>query len=150
MFGTRWVETTDAMMGGRSTARLEVVEGGAAGTARALRITGEIASGSPFAWAGALFFPASPPMTPADLSAAEGLAFHARGDGGTYRVFLFTRRGGQVPASASFTAGPEWQEHTFPWSAFGGADGSDVTAIAIVGGPAPGRFELLVDQVELR
>src|SRR5690606_31131470 len=33
VFGTRCVETTDALMGGKSTARLEVVEGGAAGTA---------------------------------------------------------------------------------------------------------------------
>jgi len=150
VFGTRWVETTDAMMGGKSAARLEVVEGGADGTARALRITGEIAPGLPYAWAGAMFFPASPPMTPADLSAAKGLAFRARGDGKTYRVLVFTRRGGQVPASASFTAGPEWQEHAFPWSTFGGTDGSDVMGVAIVGGPAPGGFELFVDQVELR
>jgi imidazolonepropionase-like amidohydrolase len=150
VFGTRWVETTDAMMGGGSTARLEVVEGGAAGTARALRITGEIAPGLPYAWAGAMFFPASPPMTPADLSAAKGLVFRARGDGGTYRVLVFTRRGGQVPAFATFTAGPEWQEHSFPWSTFGGTDGSDVMGIAIVGGPNPGRFELFVDEVELR
>ena len=150
VFGTRWVETTDGMMGGKSTARLEVVEGGAAGTARALRITGEIAPGPPYAWAGAMFFPASPPMTPADLSAANGLVFLARGDGGTYRVLVFTRRGGQLPAAASFTAGPAWQEHTFPWSTFGGTDGSDVMGIAIVGGPAPGRFELFVDQVEMR
>ena len=55
-----------------------------------------------------------------------------------------------MPASASFPAGPEWQAHAFPWSAFGGTDGSDVMGIAIVGGPIPGGFELFVDEVEMR
>ncbi len=48
------------------------------------------------------------------------------------------------------TAGPECQEHAFPWPMFGRTDGSDVMGVAIVGGPTPGRFELFVDQVEMR
>ncbi|HEX7048762.1 MAG TPA: CIA30 family protein [Longimicrobiales bacterium] len=147
--GRGWVETTDALMGGRSTAVLDVVAGGAAGTSHALRITGEIAAGLPFAWGGAMFVPGERPMAPVDLSAVRGLRFHARGDGGRYRVLLFTRKGGQAPAVRSFTADSTWREYAFAWSDFNGSDGSDVMAIAIVGGPTPGPYTLWIDQVTL-
>jgi hypothetical protein len=101
-------------------------------------------------WAGAILFPAAPPMTPADLSAASGVRFHARGDGATYRVLLFTEGTGPVPLAREFVAGAEWQQHVFEWREFGDLDGSDVTAIAIVaGGGAPGAFALVVDEIEL-
>src|SRR5690606_16898404 len=52
--GAGWGTTNDGMMGGKSTAQQEVVEGGAAGTSHSLRVHGEIASGLPFAWAGTM------------------------------------------------------------------------------------------------
>jgi imidazolonepropionase-like amidohydrolase len=148
-FGTSWVQTTDAMMGGKSTASMRVIAGGAAGTSHALEVSGEIEASLPFAWGGAMFFPGTPPMTPTNLSASKGIRFHARGDGKTYRVLLFWRGGGQAPSTRTFTAGPEWQELSFPWSDFRGSDGSDVMGIAIVGGPAAGPYRLLIDQVRL-
>ena len=39
-FGTEWIATSDAMAGGRSTGTVEVVAGGAEGSARPLRIAG--------------------------------------------------------------------------------------------------------------
>ncbi|MFN2565433.1 MAG: CIA30 family protein, partial [Gemmatimonadaceae bacterium] len=146
-FGAGWVQTTDAMMGGRSTAELKVVPGGAAGTPHALELTGEIQGSGPFAWGGAMFFPGPQPMAAANLSASKGIRFQARGDGKTYRVMLFTRATGPAPVIRSFTAGPEWEEFSFAWSDFRGSDGSAVTGIAIVGGPAAGPYRLLIDQV---
>jgi hypothetical protein len=43
----------------------------------------------------------------------------------------------------------EWKEHVFPFQSFG-IDGKDVMLIVITAGPAPGTFELLVDDVRLR
>ncbi len=149
-FGAGWVATTDAMMGGKSTTAMTVAEGGAGGSSHALRLTGEIAPGLPYAWGGATVFPGPQPMAPTNLSAAGGIAFHARGDGRTYRVLVFHRKGGQIPAQQTFVATAEWQEFRFPWSAFGGSDGSDVMAIAFVAGAPPGAYELWVDAVVLR
>lgn len=147
--GAGWGTTNDGMMGGKSTAQQEVVEGGAAGTAHSLRVHGEIASGLPFAWAGTMVFPGAQPMAPVDLSGASGFAFHARGGPGEWRVMLFTRSGGQIPATVAFTPGDAWAEYTFAWSDFNGANGADVMGIAITAGPAPGPYEIRIDELRL-
>jgi imidazolonepropionase-like amidohydrolase len=147
-FGAGWLVTTDAMRGGTSTGTLEVADGGAEGTARALRVRGTVGpDANP--WSGAMLFPGAQPMQPADLSSTAGLRFRAKGDGRTYTVLVFTRRGGMTPAFRSFTAGPEWQTHTFAWSDFGGSTGADVTGIAWTAGAPAGAYELWLDQVEL-
>jgi hypothetical protein len=79
-FGLGWSPSTDSIMGGRSTAKLAVVDG-------ALAITGTVEQGgSAIAWAGAMFYPGRAPMAPVDLSAHHAIAFAARGDAGTYEV----------------------------------------------------------------
>ncbi|MCA9710573.1 MAG: amidohydrolase family protein, partial [Myxococcales bacterium] len=61
-FGAGWLVSTDAMIGGASTAELRVVDG-------VLQIEGTIDEASlPRAWAGAMFFPGERPMGPANLS----------------------------------------------------------------------------------
>ncbi|HEU4562009.1 MAG TPA: CIA30 family protein [Longimicrobium sp.] len=149
-FGAGWMVTDDARAGGRSTGDMKVVDGGAAGTAKSLAITGTINDALPYAWAGAMFSPGMQPMTPADLSAARGIHFWARGDGGTYRVMIFSQAKGFMPLQETFTAGPEWAEHTIPFSAFDGIDGRDVMAVIFAGGPRPGAFAFQVDQVGFR
>lgn len=148
--GSGWNETTDAMIGGASTVDLAVVEGGADGSAHALRITGDVAPGAPVSWAGAILFPGARPMEPVDLSATRGLGFHARGAGAAFQVFVFTRGGGQAPAARPFAVREVWDEVFLPWEAFPGVDPAEITAIVIAAGPAPGPFELLVDGVMLR
>jgi imidazolonepropionase-like amidohydrolase len=147
-FGAGWLVTTDAMRGGTSTGTLEVADGGAEGTRKALRVRGTVGpDANP--WSGAMLFPGAQPMQPADLSSTAGLRFRAKGDGRTYTVLVFTRRGGMMPAFRSFTAGPEWQTHTFAWSDFGGSTGADVTGIAWTANAPQGAYELWLDQVEL-
>lgn len=53
-----------------------------------------------------------------------------------------------MPASKAFTAGPEWQRVTVPFSDLG-LDGSDITGIFVGGGPALGTFRFQIDGVRL-
>ena len=142
-FGMGWQVSTDSMMGGASEAKLAVVDG-------ALEVTGAIKAGAPFPWAGAMFFPASPPMTPVDLSKFKELIFRAKGDGREYVVMMFATRFGNIPMSQPFTAGPEWAEHAIPLKAFSNMDGSDVRGILFSANATPGAFRLAIDDVRLR
>jgi hypothetical protein len=89
-------------------------------------------------------------FAPADLSSNKELVFWAKGDAKTYRIMVFTQSGGRVPAVQTFTSTKTWKQHAIPLSSFNGTDGHDVTAILFVGGPAPGTFEFLIDQITLR
>jgi hypothetical protein len=146
--GAGWQSTTDEMMGGASTVEMAVAEGGAEGSVKALEIAGEIRSGFQFPWAGAMYFPGAIPFGPADLSAISGVAFQARGDGGTYRLLVFAEARGQIPAPATFVAGPDWQRHEVTWDALG-LDGKGVMGLVWTGGPETGAFTFRIDGVEL-
>ena len=148
-FGTRWQPTADDIAGGKSTGAIEIADGGAAETAKSLRIRGTIDAAIPYAWYGAMWSPSATPMQPANLSAKKELRFLAKGDGKTYRVMIFAASKGMMPMVATFVAGPEWREVVMPWSAFG-IDGRDVMAIIFAGGPEPGSFAFQVDEIALR
>jgi hypothetical protein len=148
-FGMGWAVSTDQMAGGKSSGEITVVDGGANGTPKALRISGTIDGALPYAWAGAMFTPATVPMQPVNLSSRKEVSFWARGDGQTYRVMLFAQSKGMMPLTKSFASSAEWKQYTFPLESFG-TDGKDLLMLIISGGPAPGRFELLVDDVRFR
>jgi len=148
-FGTSWMPTADNIAGGKSTGTVSVADGGAAGTAKALSIAGTIDPAIPYAWYGAMWSPTDVPMQAANLSSKKELRLHAKGDGKTYRVMIFSESKGMMPLQKTFTAGPEWSEVTMPWTAFG-IDGSDVMAIIFAGGPQPGPFALQIDEVALK
>lgn len=142
-FGMEWQVSTDSMMGGKSEAKMTV-------TAGALEVTGAINTGAPFPWAGAMFFPANPPMTPANLSTFKELVFRAKGDGREYVVMIFATRFGNIPQMQAFTPGPEWQEHVIPFKAFSNMDGDDVRGILFSASAMPGSFRFAIDDVRLR
>ncbi len=148
-YGAGWSVSTDAMMGGKSTAEYRLVEGGAAGSRKSLLITGTIAEGAQYRWAGAFFSPGSAMMQPANLSAWSSMSFWARGDGKTYSVMIFAQSLGYMPAMVSFEAGPEWEEFTFAFEEFA-VEGFDVMGIFIGGSSDLGDFELRIDNVRLR
>lgn len=138
-----WEPSTDNLIGGTSTVNLGR-EGGA------LVIEGELMRGKmPVMWAGAMFMPGPVPFQPVDLSAKKGLSFRARGDGKTYVVMLFTKKGGRRPAVFELKPGPAMAPVEAPWSAFN-SDGSDVTGVLIGAATEPGKFKLVVEQIELR
>lgn len=149
-FGS-WEPTTDQMMGGKSEVQHALASGGAGGSSGALEVKGEVKPGFGFPWSGVIFFPAAQPMQPADLSKRRELVFHARGDGRTYSVLLFSGPSMQgTPAMQPFVAGPDWREVRIPLSGFAGADLALVRGIAFTAGDPQGAFAFRIDQVELR
>ncbi len=148
--GAGWMDSTDAMMGGKSTVKKEVVSGDAAEGKGALQVSGATRAGFAYPWAGVLYSPGAQPMAPANLSKVAAVSFWAKGDGGTYQLLLFASRLGFRPAVSSFVAGPEWKQITVPLASFEGVgDGSDVTGIFWGGGPALGDFRFAIDDVRL-
>jgi imidazolonepropionase-like amidohydrolase len=149
-FGGGWQISTDSFMGGKSSASMRTAEGGANGTKRSLEITGTVATGAPYPWAGAMFFPASTPMAPVNLSRFKEIVFWARGDGGEHQLMVFATRLGNIPANYAFTAGPEWREHVVPLAKLSGLDGSDIKGVLFSAGAKPGPFALSIDEVRFR
>lgn len=149
-FGAGWSETTDAMAGGKSTATHTVVDGGAAGSSKALGITGVISDAVGYAWSGSMFSPGTQVFAPANLSSKKEVRFWAKGDGQTYRVMVFAQSKGYTPLSKDFATDAEWKEYVFPLSSFGDIDGRDLMALLFVGGPKPGPFSLQIDEVRFR
>ena len=149
-FGSGWQPSTDSMMGGKSTATMAIVKGGAHDSRSAMEVSGILATGAPFPWAGAMFFPASTPMAPVNLSQFKELVFWARGDGGTHQVMVFAARLGNIPATQPFVPGPEWREFVMPLASFSGIDGSDLRGVLFSAGSKPGPFRFAIDDVRFR
>ncbi len=148
--GQPWALSTDTMIGGVSTAELLLARPGARGSKGALDIKGEMVSKGMASWAGAMWMPGLQPFQPLDLSSKKGFDFQARGDGKTYTVMLFTKRGGRMPSMADFKPGAAFAPVSFSWRQFGNHDGSDVTAILIGQAKEAGPFRLVIDDFELR
>ena len=149
-FGSGWQTSTDSLMGGASTATMAIVQGGAKETRGALEVSGTLAAGAPYPWAGAMFFPGATPMAPVDLSKFTSIAFWARGDGGTHQVMVFAARLGNIPATQPFTPGPEWREFVLPLASFSNIDGSDLRGVLFSAGSKPGPFRFTIDDVRFR
>jgi imidazolonepropionase-like amidohydrolase len=149
-FGAGWQSSTDSIAGGKSTAALRVVDGGAQQSKGALLIEGEVAAGLEYAWAGAIFYPGPAPMSPADLSAKKEISFWAKGDGRTYNVMLFAPSRNFMPVARSFVAGQVWKQFTFPLAQFDGMDGRDLAGLFIGARLPAGKFALQIDEVRFR
>ncbi len=146
-FGVGWSETTDAIIGGHSTAKLERKKGGAHGK-WSLDVSGEISGDAQSPWGGVMLHPGDKPFSPANLAAGKELVFSARG-AGQLTVMLFTVRGGRMPSRKALTLDKKWKEHHLAFADFDGADGSDVNGIAFVAGPKPGKYDFQLDDVAL-
>jgi hypothetical protein len=149
-FGSGWLQSTDSIMGGKSTVELKIADDGAHGSRHSLALLGEVAAGNAYAWSGAVLFPAGKPFAPVDLSSKKRIAFWARGDGQTYRILFYSQKTGFIPVSQSFTCGAEWRQFTFDFDTFPSMDNTQVTAIAFSAGPKPGRFSFQLDEIELQ
>ncbi len=149
-FGFGWRISTDSMRGGVSSVTMERVEGGAQDSLGALEVAGEIRRGSTSTWAGAKLFLGTNPTQPQDLSDTDELVFWARGDGGTYRVSLFTKTRGQSKTWITFEPRFSWTEYSLPWAEFEDADPGEFTAVMFSAGPDIGRFQLQLRPVAVR
>lgn len=152
--GSKWYKISDRIAGGSSTAEYAIIDGGAARTKKALRMTGRLTADfqyGPFAGIGTLI-----DKDGKDLSGYTGLRFYARGDGGTYRV--------SIPSAAvkdhneygkEFTAGNTWRLVSIPFAQLRQGDwghqtkwtGRDVRGIEFTANGAPRSFQLDIDQI---
>jgi hypothetical protein len=99
-FGS-WTVMTDSVMGGKSTATMEAVPGGANGTKGAMRVAGENVKGAGFLFGGAVYSPGPGMMQGADLSDKKNISFWAKGDGKTCRFLIFTEAKARIRPSAA-------------------------------------------------
>ena len=145
-FGSGWTVSTDTLIGGSSSANMEVVDGGANGSAKALEISGTLNAGSIASWAGAMFSAGQQLFAPANLSAKGGFSFWAQGDGKTHAIMLFAQSLGQRPAIQAFTVSTEWSEFRFAFTDFPGADPKGLQALLFTGS-VEGEFRFRIDEV---
>ena len=148
-FGSGWSISTDTFLGGKSTARFQLVSQGAQESKGAMLITGFISPEGSIRWAGALFSPGPRTMSPANLSSKKSLSFWAKGKGKQFAVMIFAQSMGFIPAVQNFTVGNDWKEYEFPFEKFG-IEGYDITGIFIGATGEPGDFSLWIDNVHLK
>lgn len=149
-----WMQTSDTMSGGTSTARFEHLDGGARGSAGALAVRGDLRAGARDAWAGAFFNPGAQMMQAVDARPGGDLVLSLRGDGRPVAVLLFSGPQGRAPAVITLPTTAAWVEHVLPLDGFDGADLARLRAIAVTATLAPGEdaapvaFDL--DELEIR
>jgi imidazolonepropionase-like amidohydrolase len=146
-YGNGWEISTDALSGGDSAAKLDMVGDGARGTSGSMRITGEVKAHAVHPWAGVLFQVAGG-MQPLDYSAKQELVFWAKGDR-PGEVMLYSGEE-PMPAILPFAASEEWTEFRLPLASFPGAVLERVRAISFVASSPPGKFRLRIDEVAIR
>ena len=146
-FGAGWSQSTDSLMGGNSTAKMELVDGGANNSKSSMKVTGKTRAQQP-AFAGAMFAPGGAMMQPGDISAHQGISFWAKGSGEEFQIMFFFQKRGMFPSTKTFKAEKEWKKYEFNIADFDKCDGTDVLGIWF-GNSTPGEFEFQIDQVEL-
>ena len=139
-----WDVTTDQMTGGSSSVNVGVRDG-------ALVVTGEIAPGLPFPWAGVIWMPGAQPMQPVDFSGREVIRFRTRGDGRQYSVMLFSSvQPAGPPPTVTFIAPEEWTQLEIQLEDFPTATPEIIAGLAFVAQGPVGAYAFEVDEVEVR
>jgi imidazolonepropionase-like amidohydrolase len=146
-FGFFFFEMSDKLMGGASSASMELASDGAEGTQGSLKINGEIDRNSPFPWAGAAFFPSAMETSTANLSKWNTLSFWAKGESAEMMVmFLLTDQ--QMPGFLVLPISKEWKRYEIEFTKLGSTNGKNIMAM-VFGSNIPGKFAVQIDQVKL-
>lgn len=144
-----WMAASDQMRGGRSTARIARIDGGAAESAGALRVEVELAEqgvdGQP-AWAGVFFSPGAAPMAPVDASAVSALHLQVR-SAAPLQLLLFSGEG--APTLVPIAASAEWRSVEVDLANLAGLDRSRLRGISL-SATGSGTQHFDIDQVEGR
>jgi len=141
-FGSGWMPSNDAFLGGKSTVKVEYAD------EAAVSVQASVQPGFAFPWAGLAFMPGKAPMAAADLSEAKVLRFRVRGDGQRYAVSIMSKAA-SIPVNLPFETAADWQEVSLPLASFKGVDASMITMIAFNAGPKPGDYQFQISDVRL-
>lgn len=149
--GSGWEVSTDESNEGRSKAGIKLADGGAEESEGALRIAGRVKkSKADYPFAGAMWWPGSGPMEPANFEGKSEIAFWARGDGREYKLNLYYHGKGFEPVEKTFKAGKDWKRHTFSLAGEEGRDASKLMGVFFGASEPYGKFRLRIDQVQVR
>ena len=148
--GSRWLASSDQMMGGQSTASIQHQEAGGNGEPGALQLRGTIVAGAPYPFASAMLMLHPSPMQAVDAGHWQRLSFRARGSQREFGLLVFSG-GGQpsTPFRLGFAVGADWQDYAFDLSALSAIDRSQLRAIGLAAGLPQGEFELQIDRLVL-
>lgn len=135
---------SDQIAGGTSTAAVKIVDGGAAGTPRALEVSGTVVPAQGHSgWAGVSFGPSDASRQPVNMAAMRRIHFWIRGDGKPCVLFLFAGPG--MPAMEDFATTKDWSEIVVDVDKLGvPLDGVIGMTWASV---SPGAFAFQIDQL---
>ena len=119
----RWMAAADDYMGGQSSAALAWESTGAA------HVTGRVADGYMFPYAGAMWFASATPMQPVDHAAYGRLLIEIQGDDDDYQVLFFSGESQSAqPAQVPLQAG---REETIELDSVTGLDLQRLRAIGV-------------------
>ena len=142
-WGTTWTPSSDSVMGGRSTAQLDLTSEGA------MKIVGKVDGSREPRWAGATLLLARDWSVLKALDGIERLSFDVRGQPGRYRAYLFGEAISARPGAAEFDVVEAWRTVHLAIDSFAPFDGRSIRGLSIVAGPQEGPFTLEVDNVRL-
>lgn len=139
-----WQASADDFMGGNSEASIRHGEG-------KLTMTGEVRSGAPFPWAGAMWMAADTPMQPVDLAGKDAVELTVSGTGDGYRVMFFSGTGqGGRPATVNIAGERSGESVRIDFDDVAGLDPEHFQAVGVFAPAEPGRFEFTVEHARLR
>jgi imidazolonepropionase-like amidohydrolase len=131
----RWMASADEFMGGASRSELAWEEA-------ELGVTGALAPGFAFPYAGAMWSPTERPMQPADHSAYEVLVLRVDGPSDRLQAMLFSGAGaGAPPVRVPLESG---ERNEIDLSELAALDRARLRGVGVfaVGGPAPVAFTI--------
>jgi hypothetical protein len=159
LLGTAWASYSDAAVGGKSTCHISIIDGGANGTRKALRLTGSVKPDFQYGFAGA-GVALSRNGHAQDLTSYSGIRFWAKGDGNTYQVRLqCTAVRDHNDFAYSFVAGKAWTPVSVRFSELAQSQyfgtqiewtGRDVAGIAFqTAQPPEYSYSLEIDEISI-
>jgi len=140
----RWMAAADDYMGGASTAQVAWT---GAGPETALKITGRVAPGYPFPYAGAMWFASEIPMQPADHRGHTRLRVEIEGPEREYQALLFSGESQAVPP-AQVPIGTA-RSNTIELDAVPGLDRQQLRAIGVFASTSPGAVDFTIRVLRL-
>jgi len=132
----RWTAAADSFMGGQSTA-VQAWE-----TTGAAQITGRVADGYMFPYAGAMWFASATPMQPVDHAEHTRLQIKLQGDAAEYQVMFFS--GETQSAQPARIPIPPGRVVTIELGSVDGLDPQRLRAIGVFAGGEPRKIDFKV------
>jgi hypothetical protein len=140
-----WVPADDRFIGGESTATILSTENSQ------LTVEGQLNPGSQFPYAGAIWSPGQPFMTPVDLSDRERLRIEMLGGSNDWMVMLFSGSGSSssMPARVAMEKTTTGAFVEVSLEDIPGFDRSQLQAIGVFAVDAPGAFTFTMTEARL-